>query len=764
MRRREAWHRRGILIALPVLLAGLSGWLLQTATATVTVTAQTTFYASPTGSGNACTSSAPCSLAGAKSAVEAATSNMTQDLTVVLEAGTYRLGSPLTFDALDSGRNGHTVVYEAMPGQSVVLSGGLPVTGWTLHEKAKNVYQASVPAGFNTRQLYVNGRRATVAKAAASAVFGTMTTTSTGFTYTAAGPNSWTSTGLADVEYATASGLHKPTKDVGGAGWQDVICPVASVSGNAVTEQAACFSKAVSEFGLAMPTAVENNYALLGSPGQFFLDTAIHTIYYIPRPGEDMSSAAVVAASPQPSATQQALVEVGTPLGSHVHNLRFTGLSFEYATWLFDSTGVQDGQADFLAGNAGPLPASVACHHCDDVTFSRDVFEHLGGSGLSFDGGGSNDTVIGNVITDVAGNGVEIGGASADIFETSDTVNDNYVHDVANQYPGGIGIVASYVSQTSVDHNEVWDTPYTGISLGDWTSTTMPMADNNVDDNYVHHVMTSWLYDGGAIYVLGAQSKDGPSDMQGNHVDQISNSKNIGALYLDGGSSFWMVKNNVVGGYEPHWLFVQNGDHESEQNTVTSNYIGAEAGPVNGVPPAGNLVEDNVTGLTTWPTAAQTTISGAGLESAYVGIRSGMEQQNLAYGQPAVASSSEVGYPASGANDGHTTTPWVSATGAEGGWWQTDLGASYSLSDIQILFRQDGPDNPAEREGLQIWVSNTAEMANGHTVACTVGAIPLPYESRYDCDVPAGTWRYVAVVKTDTSHFALGQVRVFGSR
>lgn len=144
------------------------------------------------------------------------------------------------------------------------------------------------------------------------------------------------------------------------------------------------------------------------------------------------------------------------------------------------------------------------------------------------------------------------------------------------------------------------------------------------------------------------------------------------------------------------------------------------------------------------------------------GIR-GASQSNLAYDALGGASSTQTGYPVSGANNGSITTPWATATGSAGGWWQTDLGSSYSLSDVQVLFRQDGQDNPAERANFQVWVSKYGDMSAGHTVACMVGALPLPYESRYDCTIPAGDWRYVAVVKTDASQFALGQVRVFGS-
>jgi hypothetical protein len=42
-----------------------------------------------------------------------------------------------------------------------VISGGLPVTGWRLVDRARNLRAAPAPAGLDsTRQLYVNGVRA----------------------------------------------------------------------------------------------------------------------------------------------------------------------------------------------------------------------------------------------------------------------------------------------------------------------------------------------------------------------------------------------------------------------------------------------------------------------------------------------------------------------------------------------------------------------------------------------------------------------------
>jgi hypothetical protein len=90
------------LIALcAVVLVGATGAAAST---------QATIYVSPTGSGSSCTSNSPCSLSGAKTAVEAINSSMTGDIIVQLAGGTYRLSSTFTLTGADSGSNGYSTV------------------------------------------------------------------------------------------------------------------------------------------------------------------------------------------------------------------------------------------------------------------------------------------------------------------------------------------------------------------------------------------------------------------------------------------------------------------------------------------------------------------------------------------------------------------------------------------------------------------------------------------------------------------------------
>src|SRR5581483_10731477 len=157
------------------------------------------------------------------------------------------------------------------------------------------------------------------------------------------------------------------------------------------------------------PAYIENAYELLGTPGQWYLDRSERTIYYVPRPGEDLSKADVEVP------VLEALV-VGRGDAQHrVHNIIFSGLQFSYATWLFPSTGegfseIQanylvtgptgystQGLCDLVPGGACPFGAwtktsgNVSFSYDHGVRFLNDVFVHLGGAGLELGHGSQSD-------------------------------------------------------------------------------------------------------------------------------------------------------------------------------------------------------------------------------------------------------------------------------------------------------------------------------------------------------------------------------------
>jgi hypothetical protein len=321
-------------------------------------------YASPTGTGSSCSAARPCDLPTARDKVRGLVGHAKGDVDVDLLGGTYRLTSPLQLGVQDSGTPGHPVVYQAAPGQTPILSGATRVTGFTRVDATKNIYRAQVPKGVASRDLFVDGVRAVRARSAVNPQG--FSVTSTGFT---TGDRTYTS-------WTNAPGVELVENNA----WKQMRCPLASITpsasgGSDLTVDPACWNNNHSSVpnpgfpfnGAGLPTLdgiswIENAYQLLGTPGQFYLDSAAGELYYVPRPGEDLATADVelpvapelldIAGTPGHLAplndTDWRAVYTGSwqtqggrrfgDLGDDVHYTTTDGDSFSYT---FTGTGIQ---------------------------------------------------------------------------------------------------------------------------------------------------------------------------------------------------------------------------------------------------------------------------------------------------------------------------------------------------------------------------------------------------------------------------------------
>ena len=82
--------------------------------------------------------------------------NMKGDLIVWLAGGTYYVEEPIVFGPDDSGSNGYSIIYQAIPGEVPNLNGGVQVTGWEKWDENPNVYVADLDRDTKLRNLFVN--------------------------------------------------------------------------------------------------------------------------------------------------------------------------------------------------------------------------------------------------------------------------------------------------------------------------------------------------------------------------------------------------------------------------------------------------------------------------------------------------------------------------------------------------------------------------------------------------------------------------------
>jgi hypothetical protein len=567
---------------------------------------QAVYYASPDGAGHECSLNSPCSLTGLRDKIRTVNGNMAGDIHAYLRGGTYTLNAPFELTNEDSGTNSHDVIYMAYPGETPTLSGGRQITGWTLYDAARNIYRARVDASFQTRQLFVDGRRAIRAKGDVNPP---------GFVKTSAGytlPSSGIYAGMGTW------GNRNDIELVGFTNWKSFRCGVDSIRNGTVVLKSTCWSN--SQLGsdiLGMPAWVENAYELLDSEGEWYWNRTAGDIYYKPRPGENMASAVVIA-----PATETLLTGTGSA-GAPIHNIRFRGITFAYAAWFRPSTdnGYVPAQAGVIYKGRGHsdlmnTPSHLQFRMAHNIILERNTFIHLGGSALTFDRGSQNNKITGNRFEDISSHAIQIGnvndrGASGEDIVQDNEIRNNSITRIGAEYYDAVGVFIGYAAGTVVDHNEIADVPYSGISVGwGWTDKAYGnLRNNRITNNRIRDFMTV-LNDGGGIYTLSRQDD---TVISGNYI--YNNHRDYGSIYLDLGSHGITVTSNVISDRVTNWVFVQDSvPPYSTGNSIVRNFTDTSKSRIY----KNNRVIDNtVIADGQWPQAAAAIMAQAGPEPGY---------------------------------------------------------------------------------------------------------------------------------------------------
>ncbi|MCD9023827.1 discoidin domain-containing protein [Cohnella silvisoli] len=720
----------------------------------------------------------------AKDTVRLSIRNMTGDIIVYLRGGTYPLTHTLQFDQGDSGTNGYNVVYKNYNGETPVISGGKTITGWTLFDASKNIWEASVDASLETRQIYVNGTRAIRAKSA-NGLPGAVLTSSG---YTTTDTNMQNRKNKSDIEFVYRNL------------WIEPRVGVASISGTTITMKQPAWDMAF-QGGAPLtikpdgpsPTYIENAYELLDEQGEWYLDRSARKLYYKPRAGENMGTADVMAAY------LNTLVSGTGNLDNPVHNIQFEGITFAYATWLYPNgnegyTPIQASvyskpyaseEYSYDLDNWNVMPANISFSTAKNIRFERNKFMHLGASALGFSNGSQDNVISGNEFTDVSGTAVQIGGVSLNDSYPQDVryvvknnqVTNNYIHNIAVEYRGCVGVFVGYTEGTLVSHNEIADLPYTAITMG-WGWGDRDFADkpdrvskpadrwripnnvpstsknNVISQNHIHNIM-SYLKDGGGIYNLGAQPG---GVIEGNYIHHVNDE--YGAIYLDSGSRYITVANNILHNYVRNFILA------GYDNDVEFNYWNADNGYW--FHKTGLVANNYEIGNANVPASI---LDHVGLEAAYADLLP-RPSVNFALGKPTAAYYND-GTPAIMQNnteayravDGNLSTVALAAN--QYAWTEeVDLGNTYLIDRVVTTFATNPPATAnLWATDYEIQVSLTGGNGNFTTVKTVTGSAGGTDEQTF---TPVNA-RYVRIkaIKPDGggqtgSQMAIAELAVYG--
>lgn len=547
-------------------------------------------------------------------------------ITIYMEGGTYAFHEPVFIRPEDSGTKESPTIIRSVGDEKVILSGGISINGW---KKQGKVWVADVPV-FNGRpldfrQLWVNGKKAVRARDVED--FEKM--------------NRICSVDEKnEILYVPAVSIRRLIDNKGNlkAKYAEMVLHqmwcVANLRIRSVEVQgdsaAIRFHQPESRIQFEhlwprpMVTTDGHNSAfyltnareLQDVPGEWYHDMDARKVYYYPREGEKMQEAEVIVPA------VETLVRVEGTVDRPVCHIRFEKITFSYTTWMRPSEKghvplqagmyLTDGyridpkmQRNYLnhpldnQGWLGRPAAAVRVVAAKQIDFERCRFEHLGSTGLDYEEAVQGGVVRGCLFRDIAGNGLLVGSFSPAAHEThlpydpadrrevctQQHINNCYFTEIGNEDWGCLAIAAGYVGDVNIEHNEISEVPYSGISLGwGWTQTVNCMRNNRVHANLIHHY-AKHMYDVAGIYTLGSQPKSYVTENCVHSIYKpgyVHDPNHWFYLYTDEGSSFITVRDNWTEGEK--YLQNANGPGNVWENngpkvdSVIRERAGLEAG------------------------------------------------------------------------------------------------------------------------------------------------------------------------------------------
>lgn len=238
--------------------------------------------------------------------------NLESDLIVHLAPGHYTLSAPLNFASEDSGNNGHVVHWQGDP-TGVTVSGGLKVAAWEAGDNG--IYQADVPPGTQSRNLFVAGKAANYARK--MLVRDDFTFDNTSMTWNNSDYDYLMQ--YADIANAEVRFVNSFT---------DRYAPIQSANTRELVMKQECWRKQIIGYDTVnAPFAdygvwVQNALSLLSEGGQFFLDSTAGKVYYKPLAGEDMTTIDAYLG------LRETLLIVGGTYDDPAHDMVFSDISF----------------------------------------------------------------------------------------------------------------------------------------------------------------------------------------------------------------------------------------------------------------------------------------------------------------------------------------------------------------------------------------------------------------------------------------------------
>ncbi len=434
---------------------------------------------------------------------------------IIVAAGDYFLEKTLELDARDN----DLTIEVAEPGKTTIYGGRL-VSGW--RRDGDKFWCADVPANWDFRALIVNGRMPDRARMPESGTF--LHHSKFDVRWLSSVGGGWerkpTEEELTTLLYDSKD--IPPTIECKNAEvrvyhmWDESLVGVAR---NDTNRYALILSPPAKSppgaFGVKK-YVVFNTREGMTKPGQWYLDRAAGKVVYWPLPGEEMTTAKVVAPM------LECIIKI-----SGATNITLRGLSLQATT-----TPLKPGGFGAYAFD-GALRIEQS-RHC---VLERLTICNVAGQGIAA-WQLAESRISDCQIHDTGACGIKADGAATQIAR-------NHIHHVGRHHPSAVALSASHSIKPGHEkgfhlyRNEIHDAPYSGIIGGG--------GGHLIEENLIYRVMRE-MQDGGAIYG-GIRN----SILRGNVVRDVvkfGEGYGVSAYYLDEGARDCIVERNVSIGVE----------------------------------------------------------------------------------------------------------------------------------------------------------------------------------------------------------------------
>ena len=515
----------------------------------------------------------------AKSEVRAARSkNPKAKILVALRGGEYRLQKTVVFSLQDTAGPDGSTTYSAYPGETPILSSGVPIKGWkkldALPKAAPEVssghlWTADIPPQLtNVLTLYDGLKRLPRAQGR-------------GFTP----PHGWkddaAGRGPSDI-FFFPKGIVENYSDFKGAellvmptaNYEMDILPISFVDRKrllGVTQTVASRPMGPMQFH-SETMWIENRIEDLDKPGEWVFDAENRKI--ILWPTKDAPGDEIVAPLLTELVRIEGAIDYAGPTDKPVRNLNFDGLTFAHAERL--PRPGQDGWDLQHCWEHFDCPSAlVRFRGAENCSVNRCRFVASGGAGVRLDLHCQHNRVADSEFAHLGGVGVLLAGygpGTKDVNRENQIAN-NWIHHIGELTWSSPAIFAWQSGRNEIANNLIHNTPYTGIVVSGriaWTRNGTVASVRTIRWNEISLQNPPWNWHTREPYLHGRLNR-----VERNEIYDVMERLGDGnAIYVSGTGKGNLIKENFMhDGDSDHMAGVIRCDDDQEETIIERNVI-----------------------------------------------------------------------------------------------------------------------------------------------------------------------------------------------